>query len=335
MNEEVIIYLAAGIGILFSFCFTPLFAKILRKKSIFDLPTARSSHSVIALRGLGLATCCAFVFVILGIDFYISGTGSISQILQINLTLIGSVALTVTGFFEDVKGISIRVRLFTQASIGAISGLVLFLHTPFPVVGALLGLFCTPIFVNVHNFMDGVDGISGLQGVVGGLFFAVLGFLVNNFELSLLGATISSVFLGFLPWNLSQKGWFLGDAGSYFLGSVLCFTVLAAWALGISPIGLIGPFVAYFADTSFTLVSRIRRNENLAVPHKTHVYQLWALKLNNHLAASSITTIVTITCSLIGLLVIAGSISNFSAILFYITAGTAYAISPRISKRHK
>lgn len=127
---------------------------------------------------------------------------------------------------------------------------------------------------NAHNFMDGIDSLAGGQAVVAGLAWLVLGSLVGLPVVGLLGVLVAGSNLGFLAHNWPPASIFMGDIGSAFLGFTLATLTLIAGRYDdrLPAIGalFIWPFLF---DATATMISRLRRRENIFQPHRSHFYQ--------------------------------------------------------------
>jgi UDP-N-acetylmuramyl pentapeptide phosphotransferase/UDP-N-acetylglucosamine-1-phosphate transferase len=127
---------------------------------------------------------------------------------------------------------------------------------------------------NAYNFMDGIDGIAGGQGVVAGLGWAVLGWLSDQPMIGALGLLLASTSLGFLGHNWPPARIFMGDVGSAFLGynfaAIPVITAQFDTRLPLAGIMIMWPFIF---DTSFTLLRRLLKGENIFIAHRFHIYQ--------------------------------------------------------------
>lgn len=177
--------------------------------------------------------------------------------------------------------------------------------TPLPLWAGIIlvpyGLLFISSYINVANFMDGLNGISGFHGVIAGLAFAAAGWFAGLSWLLTMGLVLSAGFLGFLPWNLTKPGAFLGDVGSYLLGGAVAITSFAALLAGVPVLATIGPMIIYFGDVGVTLVKRVRAGHKWDEPHKEHVYQRLNQLGLSHVAASGINALFTIAASALGL----------------------------------
>ena len=174
-----------------------------------------------------------------------------------------------------------------------------------PVWGAVLLVVYAVLFIssyiNVANFMDGLNGISGFHGVIAGLTFAAVGWVQDMPWLVAAGLVLAAGFAGFLPWNLTKPGAFLGDVGSYLLGGATALTSFAALVSGAPLLATIGPMVIYFGDVGVTLVKRVRAGKRWDEPHKEHTYQRIQQRGYSHVQASAMTAACTLAASLLGL----------------------------------
>ncbi|WP_244304520.1 hypothetical protein [Leucobacter viscericola] len=214
---------------------------LLMRLGIMDVPSDRSSHDRPILRGLGLAVLIA-ITVNLGavFAFALSAAPDASAWKFLLAIGIGTLAAGLLGLGEDLRGLSVPVRSALLLIIaGASSASLLWIADQaegpasfrwvlgldvwaLPLWGLIIigvyGVFFISSYINVSNFMDGLNGISGFHGVIAGLAFAVAGWLTGAVWLAIAGLVLAAGFAGFLPWNLTKPGAFLGDVGSYLLG---------------------------------------------------------------------------------------------------------------------
>lgn len=321
------------LSLVLPFAVRPLLVRL----GIMDVPNERSSHERPVLRGLGLAVLIALI-VGGGLATLLARYASPDSVDWRYLLLIGigSFAAASLGLSEDLRGLSVRVRgamlllIALAASVTLIrtayesgpeagsfatsseaSGAASFGWGPSPLVAGLpfwvlallvvYGVLFISSYINVANFMDGLNGISGFHGVIAGLTFAAAGALSHFDWLVIAGLALAAGFGGFLPWNLSKPGGFLGDVGSYLLGGSVAITSFAALVAGVPVLATIGPMIIYFGDVGVTLVKRVRAGHKWDEPHKEHVYQQLQQQGRSHVSASLVTTAFTAAASLLGL----------------------------------
>ena len=230
---------------------------LLRNFKFLDIPNYRSAHIKTKVNGGGVA----FIFTTL--------IGSFSQG---TIELLILLPLAIIGFFDDKFKIKSIFRFIIQLTtvlvilhISKISGYLLIDN--FSIINTLVFgflIFFGVGLINCINFMDGIDGLVGIT-LTPAIFLIATNFYTNAFVL--LGGII-----GFLFWNWSPSKVFMGDTGSLFLGSYLCYSIYTApeFEIGISICLLLSPLIL---DSGFTLFRRIINKENIFIAHKSHLYQ--------------------------------------------------------------
>jgi len=277
---------------LISLCVQPLMINLVAPRLLIDHPTERSLHSVSTPRGGGVA-------VVLGVVVALAVVVDASWPA---LTAIGLFALL--GLIDDLVGLSALGRLACQLILGILCGLLLAAEFGITeaAIGVLIGAWIV-FFVNAFNFMDGINGISALQTIAIGLVLCVAGAVVaapsvSGWALALVGAA-----LGFLPFNFRRARIFLGDVGSYGLGSAIALLLVYAVHSGV-PAWVAGSVISiYTLDVTFTVLRRVRSKQSLLTPHRLHIYQQLVTSGWSHVSVSclvaSLSTIIAI-CSLVG-----------------------------------
>ena len=150
-------------------------------------------------------------------------------------------AVGAIGLLDDVRGCSIRARLFWQsAAASAVVGAGYALggvDTPFgPVAagdGTLLGVAGAIVAVgwlvgvtNAVNFLDGLDGLAGGLAGIMAAGLAAIAALQGDAASTAVALALFGACAGFLPWNWKPARVFLGDAGSLTTGFVLAWLAL-------------------------------------------------------------------------------------------------------------
>ena len=249
-------------------------------------PSARGLHSLPTPQGGGVAVlmACA-VTAVLGADLIGIDRVGLSHLL---LVLGVAAALALLGFIDDVRPLPAGLRLIAQIVLMS-AGVALLPHgtrvlpfLPVPIEDALLVLAGT-WFINLTNFMDGMDGITvaDVVPVMLGLFvFSSWGRVPLGPSLLALG-TLAGL-LGYAPFNKPVARLFLGDVGSLPIGFLVAYGLFSlAGAEGGTP----GAFAAAvilalypIADSSLTLLWRLKRRERIWEPHRSHYYQVAVLR---------------------------------------------------------
>ena len=352
MTPLLVALLAGGATLALSLALPLVVKPLLVRLGIMDVPNARSSHERPVLRGLGLAVLIAMAVgsALAIVLFARPGWGGHAVWDALLVIAAGSLFAGLLGLTEDLRGLSVPIRsaalllIAAGAAIGvlvAAGGATGLGHGPglaaaagtgpdglaLPWWGSALLVGYAVLFIssyiNVANFMDGLNGISGFHGVIAGLTFAVCGVLVDMPWLLAAGLILAAGFAGFLPWNLTKPGAFLGDVGSYLLGGATALTSFAALVAGAPLLATIGPMVIYFGDVGVTLVKRVRAGKRWDEPHKEHTYQRIQQLGYSHVQASAMTAACTLAASLLGL---ASFFTSFWGALLLLAAGLAVLV---------
>lgn len=258
----------------------------LRRRAVWDMPNARSSHSEATPRGGGIAVtaailACGAVWLTLVPD------------MPASLALPGAAVLALVSWIDDRRrdGLPAGLRLAAQA---VAVGMVLVLLPPESRIAGGLPLWleraaCFLIwlwFTNLFNFMDGINGITGTEMIAIGIGLALVqaaaGLTGGSAGLALVVAGAGA---GFLPWNWGRARVFLGDVGSVPVGFLLGWLLLDAALQGLWAVALILPLY-YWVDATATLLRRLLRGERIWQAHNSHFYQQGSRKLGTHVAVT-------------------------------------------------
>jgi len=245
---------------------------------MMDIPNERSSHKTATPRGGGLAISALTLVAVL-----MYGLLNPNANLQVVLAYgVGGALIAWVGWLDDKYNLPSRQRFAVQAvsALIAIAGISYWQRVTLPLVGTLeIGILGLPLtvfwivgLVNAYNFMDGIDGLAGSAAVIAGLFWAYASGFNGGF-VTLLAIAIAGNSLGFLGHNWSPAKIFMGDVGSTFLGysfAVIPLMLPQREITGVTAALIIWSFIL---DTSFTIIRRWRRGENILLPHRTHLYQ--------------------------------------------------------------
>ncbi|TRZ50145.1 glycosyltransferase family 4 protein [bacterium] len=248
---------------------------------MLDIPNARSSHTQPTPRGGGLGIVIGvligawslYLAQILGMPF--------REIVALSL---GGGLMALVGWLDDIYRLPYQIRLVVQAISSAIILIEIgYFHAiTVPFVGDIhlysIGIPFALLWImgltNAYNFMDGIDGIAGGQALIAGLGWAIIGYMSGEVFVGLIGLLLAATNLGFLFHNWPSARIFMGDVGSAFIGFILA--VLPIMAGQKDPRFMIAGFLMvwpFIFDTSFTLVRRMIKKENIFEAHRSHIYQ--------------------------------------------------------------
>lgn len=277
---------------------------------MLDIPNARSSHTRPTPRGGGLGI--VFGVLIGAWSLFISRIPSL-PFREISALSLGGGIVALVGWLDDIHRLPYPIRLVVQAISSVIIlimvGYFRIVTIPFVSdihlysIGIPFALLWILGLTNAYNFMDGIDGIAGGQAVVAGLGWAIIGFMSGQSFLGLIGLLLSASSLGFLFHNWPPARIFMGDVGSAFIGFTLAVLPIIGGQrdprLMIAGILLVWPFVF---DTSFTLIRRLTRGENIFVAHRSHIYQRLVIAGYSHRYVTLVYIILALMGTIIALL---------------------------------
>jgi Fuc2NAc and GlcNAc transferase len=293
-------------------------------KQLIDIPNERSSHTIPTPRGGGLGFIIAFAITL---PLLLPPANLLPTYLILT-------PLVVIGLIDDRQGVPSSIRYLVQimtASIavyyfGAFSQPWL---TNEGVLGSVVAIGLTLIaftaIINFYNFMDGLDGIVAGCSLVQVLFLA---FYLQQPYLLLLAAAL----VGFLCWNWSPAKIFMGDSGSTFLGAMIAVSLLTRKdpAIAWSGLAITLPLVA---DTIYTLICRLRDQENIFQAHRRHLFQRLQ---QSGLTHASVAILYILTNLAIGILLwtmpITGAFVSLALVLGNIFMGEVY-LSQRLPEK--
>jgi UDP-GlcNAc:undecaprenyl-phosphate/decaprenyl-phosphate GlcNAc-1-phosphate transferase len=249
---------------------TPFFRRVAATFGLVDMPSPRKVHArPMPLMG-GVAIYVAFLVALLlfGDRFYVR---------QMVGILVGATVCSLTGLWDDRKGLGAGVKLLAQLLAVAI---LLFADVRvrvvrIPALDALLTSLWVVAITNAMNLLDNMDGLSGGVGAVAAAFFLVLAAMSGQYLVGALSAALLGACIGFLLYNANPASIFMGDSGSLFLGFLLAATAIklrfpanvvqVTWMIPVLVLG-----VPLF-DTTLVVLSRLRRGANpLTAAGKDH-----------------------------------------------------------------
>lgn len=327
MNPLLVIVGLVALGL--SLALPVVVKPLLKRWGVIDIPNHRSSHTMIVVRGMGVAVTVA-ILVALVLSLV---TGLVAVDRSLILVIIAMVAVAATlGWIEDFRGLSVKVRASAQLMVGVVGTAALattiddssYWWVP-------VGAIAVATYINAANFMDGINGISGMHGVVVGLFYSWAGVLSDQLWLTVAGLVVAAAFAGFLPWNLGRGFVFLGDVGSYLLGASIAAIAVTGLLAGVYLEYLLSPVLIYLADTFTTFLRRARRGERLHTAHRQHVYQRLTDTGLSHVQVALIVSFLSALTGAAGfVLATAPAPLAVSASLFAAAVVALYLCSPRI-----
>ena len=312
-----------------------LYLLLARRWQLFDTPNSRSSHTLPTPHGGGAALITAFILGLLAAGWLYGPWDSSLVLLALAAALLG-----LLGIIDDLRGLSVRVRLALYGLLCLLVALVL-LHPAWG-SGLLYGGLAVALatlsilwFLNLYNFMDGIDGIAAIQAVLACVGAALLsGGVGSGSNYALFCLLLAASHLGFLLWNWPPARLFMGDAGSVSTGFLLAALALLGAVQGQLNAGCWLVFLAVFiTDTSCTLLWRMGTGQRFTRPHRLHAYQRLSRRWGSHLRVD----LVLVAINLFWLYPLAWAVQSwpghalFLVILAYLPLLLAMAKSGRLA----
>lgn len=306
--------LASLLGLLISSGFlVSVYTSYAADRGLMDIPNARSAHQIITPRGAGIVFIGIWLlFVLFNFQANVISPEYFWMVFPATFLMMG------LGFWDDLKSLSPRRRLFLQG-IAALVVLFVFFHFGLEIngfhlfgmqyffslgtsVASLLAVLWLMWSTNLFNFMDGLDGLGAIEAL---FVFAVTGFLYftqGDANLAYLPWGLCCTLLGFLVWNWPKAKVFMGDVGSYCLGFLIAiFALIGDVKFGIPYLLWVIMYSVFWFDATVTLLRRLLMGRNVAMAHREHAYQrlhqagfshkkilTWVIALNTLLAAMTI-----------------------------------------------
>ena len=270
---------AAGALVLSSLCVSGF--RRLAAERMLDIPNARSLHTQPTPRGGGLGIVIGVLIGAWGLLMSRVLRMPLNEVVALSL---GGSIVALVGWIDDSNRLPYRLRLVVQTISSAIIlimvGYFRAVTVPFvgniqlQSIGILIALLWMLGLTNAYNFMDGIDGIASGQALIAGLTWAIIGYMSGEVFVGLIGVLLAGTSLGFLFHNWPPARIFMGDVGSAFIGFVLAVLPIIAGQedsrIMVAGFLIVWPFIF---DTSFTLVHRMIKKENIFEAHRSHVYQ--------------------------------------------------------------
>lgn len=184
------------------------------------------------------------------------------------LLLVPLVLACLLGLADDVGDLSPRLRLGAEFGIGAATAAVVPVRGP---LGAAVTVVAVVALLNAVNLLDGLDALASGVATVSALGFAV----VLDGDGRVAALALAGALAGFLVWNRPPARIYLGDAGSYLVGTALALLLAAALAPGrpvASGAAALLAVAVPVADTAVAVVRRFRAGRPLLLGDRGHVY---------------------------------------------------------------
>jgi UDP-GlcNAc:undecaprenyl-phosphate GlcNAc-1-phosphate transferase len=314
MNGAVIALVAFAVTLVV----TPVVIVVARRTGVVDQPGALKPQAAPVPYLGGVAV---FAGTLVGV---LAGRPSVV------LPLAGALCL---GVADDRLDLPPLLRLLGQLAVGALVAATCPLHLP-GVLGALLLLVATVLVVNGVNLIDGLDMLAaGVAAVGAGAFAAILHGAGRQ-----LGIALGAALVGFLAYNRPPARVYLGDGGSYLLGTGLVVLLAEAWAPGVAltvGVAALALVAVPVGEVCFAVVRRVRGRLSLLAGDRGHPYDRlvargWPRPAASlaYIAIEALFGAGAIVAVHVGAIAAAIAVDLAAAVLLTLAAGLAGALRP-------
>jgi UDP-GlcNAc:undecaprenyl-phosphate/decaprenyl-phosphate GlcNAc-1-phosphate transferase len=241
---------------------------------LVDLPDGElKTHSrpIVPLGGIGVAT-----------GFLVAAAVAGELTWSIGAAVVGVALL---GLIDDRISLSPKLRLVAELAAGLLLVAQPFLDGTLSLLQALVGIGATVVLINAVNLYDGLDGLVSSSAAAGLAGAALLGWVWGDGG-GLLAVAGAAALLGFLPHNWNPAKMFLGDNGSYTVGTVIAAVIVDSAVSGRDIFGMMAAAAAgtvFLVDLTSTMWRRKRAGVPLFAGDRSHTYDRlhdsgWSIK---------------------------------------------------------
>jgi phospho-N-acetylmuramoyl-pentapeptide-transferase len=254
---------------------TPVFTKLHAKKHLRNIPT---------MAGIIMVLSVVFITVLFNLDRQQTWLPLAALIGGGLVGLIDDI-INIRGNGGGIKGLRAPIKFAMITLVAALGAWFFYYKLGYstvyvPFVGSIgLGLMLIPLFVlvvvstgNAVNISDGLDGLAGgLLSTAYGAFGAIA-LLQGNVGIAGFCFTVVGVLLSYVWFNIYPARFFMGDVGSFALGTALGVVAMLTNTLFLLPIiGLV--FVAEAGSSLLQIASKkvFHRKIFLSAPMHHHL----------------------------------------------------------------
>lgn len=304
MNLLQAVAVLVGSGVL-SWLVVTLSIRLAHRLEVFDHPDGGRKTQVRPIPKLGgLAVALAFTAVILA---GVLITDRLGFVLGLGV-LVPALAAAVIGFLDDRSHLNPYVRLVLQAGVGVLAwamGTRIALSGN-EVVDAILLVLWVMVIVNGTNLLDNSDGLAASTVLIMSVGAAIVASLYGQALVSLMGVALVGVSIGYLWHNWFPAKVYMGDAGAYFLGTLVALMTVRLKPEGVPPV--IGVLMVVLlvllplVDTTYVVIMRLRRGVHpftAGRDHLSHVLQSRGLSVPMSVVALQGISVVGVAAAVI------------------------------------
>jgi phospho-N-acetylmuramoyl-pentapeptide-transferase len=251
---------------------TPVFTKLHAEKHKRNIPT---------MAGMIMVIAATLITVLFNLDRQQTWLPLVALVGGGAVGLIDDI-INIRGSGGGLKGLRAPIKFAMITLVAAVGAWFFYyklgytsVHVPF---GGdwNLGWWLIPLFVlvvvstgNAVNISDGLDGLAGGLLTTAYGVFGVIALLQGNYGLAGFCFTIVGVLLSYVWFNIFPARFFMGDVGSFALGTALGVVAMLTDTLFLLPlIGLV--FVAEAGSSAIQILSKKIRHKKIFLSAPVH-----------------------------------------------------------------
>lgn len=259
------IVLLSFAGFAFSMLLTPIYTTLAYrfewwKRPRTDSATGEKASVYQKLHGAKhnrhIPTMAGVIFVLAAVITTLTGNLSREETWLPLAAMAGAGAI---GLFDDylnirstggIAGMRAKLKLVLITTVALIGGWWFYdkldvstIHIPFMESGLTLGWLIVPLFVlvvvataNAVNITDGLDGLAGGLSAIAFAMYAIIAVLQGRYGVAAFCMTIVGTLLSYTWFNIYPARFFMGDVGSFALGTALGVIAMITDTVLILPI---------------------------------------------------------------------------------------------------
>ena len=137
-------------------------------------------------------------------------------------------------------------------------------------------MLCFLFIVNGANLIDGFNGLLAIHFLIINSIFLLINLTSQNESISIVLFSQILIILSFLLFNFPKAKIFLGDSGSYLLGSLIVLNSIKTYELNpqISPFFFAGVLFYLFYEVFFSFIRKAASKKSPLYPDKLHLHML-------------------------------------------------------------
>jgi len=184
--------------------------------------------------------------------------------------------------FGGIAGMRAKVKSLLLVGVAAIGGWWFFaklgvdsIHIPF-FESLYIGWLIIPLFIfvvyataNAVNITDGLDGLAGGLAAIAFGAYAIIAFIEGKYGISGFCLTVAGALLAYTWFNIYPARFFMGDVGSFALGTALGVVAMLTDTLLLLPvIGFV--FVIEAGSSLLQILSKRLRGKKIFLSAPVH-----------------------------------------------------------------